>query len=86
MTERPKGFFCENRTCRFGLWKDNKYFTMKGRPLTAEMVTALLSNGSVHLTGLKSVRTGKIFDATVIMEMDENSNPRFRMQFDNRLA
>ena len=86
VTERPKGFFCENRTCRFGLWKDNKYFTMKGRPLTAEMVTALLSNGSVHLTGLKSVRTGKIFDATVIMEMDENSNPRFRMQFDNRLA
>lgn len=85
VTERPKGFFCENRTCRFGLWKDNKFFTMKGRPLTAEMVSALLSDGSVHLTGLKSTRTGKIFDALVIMEMDENSNPRFRLQFDNHL-
>ena len=85
VTERPKGFFCENRTCRFGLWKDNKFFSTKGRSLTAEMVSALLTNGSVHLTGLKSARTGKIFDALIIMEMDENSNPRFRLQFDNRL-
>lgn len=85
VTESPKGFFCENRTCRFGLWKDNKYFTMKGRPLTAEMVSALLHEGSVHLTGLKSTRTGKLFDATVIMEMDENGTPRFRLQFDNNL-
>lgn len=85
VTERPKGFFCENRTCRFGLWKDNKFFSAKGRSLTAEMVSALLTNGSVHLTGLKSARTGKIFDALIIMEMDENSNPRFRLQFDNHL-
>ncbi len=85
VTERSKGFFCENRTCRFGLWKDNKFFSAKGRPLTAEMVSALLTNGSVHLTGLKSARTGKIFDALIIMEMDENSNPRFRLQFDNHL-
>ena len=85
VTERPKGFFCENRTCRFGLWKDNKFFSTKGRSLTAEMVSALLTNGSVHLTGLKSARTGKIFDALIIMEMDENSNPRFRLQFDNHL-
>lgn len=85
VTERPKGFFCENRTCRFGLWKDNKFFSTKGRSLTAEMVSALLTNGSVHLTGLKSSRTGKIFDALIIMEMDENSNPRFRLQFDNHL-
>ena len=85
VTERPKGFFCENRTCRFGLWKDNKFFSAKGRSLTAEMVSALLTNGSVHLTGLKSARTGKIFDALIIMEMDENSNPRFQLQFDNHL-
>ena len=85
VTERPKGFFCENRTCRFGLWKDNKFFSTKGRSLTAEMVSALLTNGSVYLTGLKSARTGKIFDALIIMEMDENSNPRFRLQFDNHL-
>lgn len=85
VAEHPKGFFCENRTCRFGLWKDNKYFTAKGRPLTAAMVSALLHEGSVHLTGLKSTRTGKIFDATVIMEMDENGNPRFCLQFDNNL-
>ena len=85
VTERPKGFFCENRTCRFGLWKDNKFFSAKGRSLTAEMMSALLTNGSVHLTGLKSARTGKIFDALIIMEMDENSNPRFRLQFDNHL-
>lgn len=85
VTERPKGFFCENRTCRFGLWKDDKYFSAKGRPLTADIVSTLLSDGNVHLTGLKSTRTGKIFDATVIMELDENGSPRFRLQFDNNL-
>ena len=27
VVEREKGWFCENRECRFVLWKDNAFFT-----------------------------------------------------------
>jgi len=25
VTERPKGYFCDNKTCKFGIFKDNKF-------------------------------------------------------------
>ncbi len=28
--EREKGWFCENRECRFVLWKDNAFFKRLG--------------------------------------------------------
>ena len=32
--ESKKGFFCENRECRFVLWKDSKFFAAKKKTLT----------------------------------------------------
>ena len=31
VVEREKGWFCENRECRFALWKDNAYFKRLGK-------------------------------------------------------
>lgn len=31
VTESKKGFFCEKNDCRFGLWRDNKFFSAKRR-------------------------------------------------------
>lgn len=33
VVEREKGWFCENRECRFALWKDNAYFKRLGKHL-----------------------------------------------------
>ena len=35
VVEREKGWFCENRECRFVLWKDNAFFKRLGKRLDA---------------------------------------------------
>lgn len=84
VTESKKGFFCENNDCRFGLWKDNKFFTIKKKTLTKSVAAALLKDGRVRLTGCyseKTGKTGKTYDATVILE-DTGERVNFRLEFD----
>lgn len=81
VTESPKGFFCENRTCHFRLWKDNRFFTSRGKELDAKTVAALLKDGQAKVKGFVSQRTGKPYEAVVVLELDEAGNPRFRVIF-----
>lgn len=81
VSESKKGFFCEKRDCRFGLWRDNKFFTAKKIALTKAAAAALLKDGRVALTGLYSEKTGKTYDATVVLE-DTGESVRFRLEFD----
>ena len=81
VSETPKGFFCENSTCHFGLWKNNKFLVSKGKPPTAEMMTRLLKDGKVALTGLWSAQKKKTYNALLIMEHDNDGSPRFRLAF-----
>ena len=78
--EAPKGFFCENQTCRFGLWKDNRFLCNAGKPLTQEMMKALLRDGEVKLIGLKS-KQGKRYDAKLIIDCDDAGQARIRTVF-----
>jgi len=81
VTESKKGFFCENTECHFGLWRDNKYFAAKHMTLTREHVEKLLADGQVYMTGLYSQKTGKDYDAWVILD-DNGEFVRFRIEFD----
>lgn len=83
VSETRKGFFCENRTCRFGIWKDNRFLVAKGKPPTAEMVSALLRDGHVRLTGLQSEKK-KAYDAVLLLECDEEGKARLRLVFDDQ--
>ena len=83
VTEKKNGFFCENQTCRFGIWKDNRFFADKDLQLTPAIITALLKNGRVRVKGLRSQKSGKAYDAAVVMEM-KDGNPRFRLEFDSK--
>ena len=80
VTEQSKGFFCENRVCRFALWKDNAFLKAGGKKLTADMVQEILQNGSVRVNGLKS-RNGKTYSAMILLEQDDNNKPRLRAVF-----
>lgn len=82
VTESKKGFFCENDGCRFGLWKDNRFFAAKKKVLTKAVAAALLKDGRVRLTGCYSEKTGKTYDATVILE-DTGERVNFRLEFDS---
>ena len=81
VTESKKGFFCENTECRFGLWRDNKYFAAKHITLTREHVKKLLDDKQVYMTGLYSQKNGKNYDAWVILD-DNGEFVRFRLEFD----
>ena len=83
VSETPKGFFCNNRGCRFGVWRDNKFLSGQKIQLNATLMTALLKDGSMKLKGLHSKRTGKSYKATLTLECQPNRSPRFRLSFDN---
>ena len=81
VTESKKGFFCENTQCRFGMWRDNKFWKSKHVTLTKAQATEMLQGGHVHMKGLYSEKTGKTYDAYV--KLDDNGEfVRYRMEFD----
>ena len=80
---RPKGYFCSDKECRFALWKNNRYFESIGKKLTDSVVESLLSSGKIKLKGCKSAKTGRTFDAMLLMEVDENGKINFSMEFEN---
>ena len=76
-----KGFFCENRICKFAIWKDNRFFTGKGKEVTKELVSELLEKRRADMTGLLSEKTGKVYDATVLLSTDSEGRARFKLAF-----
>lgn len=83
VTERSKGWFCANRECRFVLWKDNAYFKKIGKRLTGGMAEKLVRDGRVRLKDCVSQRTGKTYNAAVLLTTEEDGRAAFQMEFDN---
>ena len=82
VTETAKGFFCESRICRFGIWKDNRFFAQIGQSVNKGVVEALIRDGTAKLKGLRSKKTGRRYDATLKMMCGEQGVPRFQMEFE----
>ena len=82
VAERQKGYSCENRQCNFVLWKQNRFFEALGKKMTKPVAVKLLSDGKVALKGCKSKKTGKTYDTTVIMTVDENQRAVFELNFE----
>lgn len=83
VVERNKGWFCSNKSCRFILWKDNAYFGKLGKYLTGQLAEKLVCDGRARLKDCKSQRTGKNFNATVVMRTEDNGKPGFSLEFDS---
>ena len=84
VTENPKGFCCSNRSCGFALWKDNRFFAKKKKTITKSIAAALLKEGRVFMSGLHSEKTGKTYDATVVLDDSDGKYVNFKLEFDNR--
>ena len=83
VTESKKGFFCEDRACGFALWKNSKFFSAKKKQLTKSVAAALIKDGRVKLTDCWSEKTGKTYDATVLLD-DDGQRVNFRLEFEKR--
>lgn len=79
--ERQKGYSCENRQCNFVLWKQNRFFEALGKKMTKQTAIKLLSDGKIALKGCKSKKTGKSYDTTVVMTVDETQRAVFTLDF-----
>lgn len=80
VAELQKGFFCQSETCRFAIWKNSKWWSAKKKQPTKAIVTALLKDGRAQLTGCYSEKTGKTYDATVVLE-DDGQYANFKLEF-----
>jgi len=80
VTESKKGYFCESTACRFGLWRDNKFLTAKKINLTKKMATSLLKDGRTYASGIYSEKTGKNYDAFIVLE-DDGTRSTYKLDF-----
>ena len=80
--ERPKSFSCSDRECKFALWKNDRFFAAIGKSMNSTVAKQLLASGKVKLKGCVSAKTGRKYNATVWMNLDENGNYQFSMDFE----
>ena len=83
VAEREKGWFCTSRECRFVIWKDNAFFTRLGKRPTRQVVDKLLRDGRARLKDCKSQRTGKTYNASVLMTTETDGRAKFSLEFEN---
>ena len=81
VVEREKGYFCENRECRFVLWKDNAFFKRLGKRMDAHVADRLLRDGRVRLKDCKSFK-GKTYNATVLLSTEADGRSKFSLEFE----
>ena len=65
--EGKKNFYCGNRGCQFVMWKNDCFFEQRKKAFTPKIAAALLKDGKAKVKGLYSEKTGKIYDATVLL-------------------
>lgn len=79
--EGQKGYFCENRDCAFALWKDNRFFSSKKKSITKTVAAALLKEGRISMSGLYSEKTGRAYDAVVVLDDTGGKYVNFKLEF-----
>ena len=62
-----KNYYCGNRACQFVMWKNDRFFEERGKTFTPKIAAALLKDGKAKVKGLRSMKTGKTYDGTVLL-------------------
>lgn len=65
--EGKKNFACSDRACQFVMWKNDRFFEQRGKVFTAKIAAALLKDRRAKVKGLRSLRTGKNYDGTIVL-------------------
>ena len=81
--EKSKGFFCSDKECKFVLWKENRLFDSLSKKMTKQIAEQLLKNGKAKLKKCRSVKTGKTYDCTVVLSVNDVGQAQFNLEFGN---
>ena len=82
--EGKKNFYCSDRSCRFVLWKDDRFWTSRKKELTRKMAADLLKKGRISVRGMWSEKKGAAYDAVVVLDDTSEKYVRFKMEFPKR--
>ena len=77
-------YYCANKDCGFCMWEDNKFFSSKRKKLTKSIAAELLKEGRVKLKGCYSEKSGKTYDATVLLDDSGGKYVNFKLEFANK--
>ncbi len=85
--ESEKSFYCEGfkdeQKCNFSIFKNNKFFSDKGKKVTKTIAKSLLSKGKVNVKGFKKKDGAGTYDATVIISLN-GDYVNFKLEFNNK--
>ena len=79
--ETANGWFCRDKSCKFALWKENRFFQTLGKQMTEELAKQLLNQGKARLTHCYSKKSGRYYDTTVHVETGEDGAAAFKLEF-----
>ena len=82
--EGRKNFYCSDRSCRFVLWKDDRFWTSRKKELTKKMAADLLKKGRTSVKGMWSEKKGAAYDAVVVLDDTGEKYVRFKLEFPKR--
>ena len=82
--EGQKNFYCSDRKCQFALWKNDRFFESQGKKMDAGTVKKLLAKGKIHYKDLHSQKTGRTYEATVVMADSGEGYVKFNLEFPQR--
>ena len=83
--EGKSKYFCSNRECSFALWKESKFLASMKKTVSKRMAVDLLSTGKTHVKDFFSAKTGKCFEADLLMRV-ENGKVLFSLEFPQKKA
>ena len=78
--EGKKNYYCGNRACQFVMWKNDRFFEERGKTFTPKIAAALLKDGKAKVKGLRSMKTGKTYDGTVLLADTGGKYVNYRME------
>ena len=79
--ETAKGWFCRDKSCKFALWKENRFFQTLGKQMTEELAKQLVNQGKARLTHCYSRKSNRYYDTTVYVETGEDGAAAFKLEF-----
>ena len=79
--ETAKGWFCRDKSCKFALWKENRFFQTLGKQMTEELAKQLVNRGKARLTHCYSRKSNRYYDTTVHVETGEDGVAAFKLEF-----
>lgn len=82
--ENRKNFSCSERSCGFVLWKNDHFWTSRKKELTKKMAADLLKKGRTQVKGMWSEKTGKTYDAAVLLDDTGGKYINFKLEFSKK--